>query len=84
MIGVREGELVSDYCFRPLHALVASSDSSGQLCELWHCRMAHLHHGALGGLREVVIRSATDQHRASGCLQRVCAWQVCQGFVPQQ
>jgi hypothetical protein len=31
-----------------------SSDNNSQLCELWHRRMAHFHHGALGGLREVV------------------------------
>jgi hypothetical protein len=40
--------------FQPLHALATSSDNYSQLCELWHQRMAHLHHGALGGLREVV------------------------------
>jgi hypothetical protein len=50
---VREGDLYR-LLFQPLLALVASSDNSGQLCELWHRRMAHLHHGALGGLREVV------------------------------
>jgi hypothetical protein len=53
VIGVREGDLYRSL-FQPLLALVASSDSNGQLCELWHHRMAHLHHGALGGLREVV------------------------------
>jgi hypothetical protein len=53
LIGVREGKLFKSL-FQPLHALAASSDSSRQLCELWHRRMAHLHHGALGGLREVV------------------------------
>jgi hypothetical protein len=53
VIGVREGDLYR-LLFQPLLALVASSDSSGQLCELWHRRMAHLHHGALGGLGEVV------------------------------
>jgi hypothetical protein len=52
VIGVRAGDLYR-LLFHPLLALVASSDSSGQLCELWHRRMAHLHHGALGGLREV-------------------------------
>jgi hypothetical protein len=25
------------------------------LCELWHCRMDHLHHGAMRILREIVI-----------------------------
>jgi hypothetical protein len=55
VIGVREGDLYR-LLFQPLLALVASCDSSEQLCELWHCRMAHLHHGALGGLRKVVTR----------------------------
>jgi hypothetical protein len=32
-----------------------SNDNNRQTCELWHRRMAHQHHGALGGLREVVI-----------------------------
>jgi hypothetical protein len=52
MIGVRDGKLFK-LLFQPLHALAVSSDSSKQLCELWHRRMAHLHHGALGKLREV-------------------------------
>jgi hypothetical protein len=54
VIGVRKGKLFR-LLFQPLHALATSSDSNKQLCELWHRRMAHLHHGALGGLREVVI-----------------------------
>jgi transposase InsO family protein len=53
VIGVRDGKLFR-LLFQPLHALAASSDSNRQLLELWHRRMAHLHHGALGGLREVV------------------------------
>jgi hypothetical protein len=53
VIGVRDGKLFRLF-FQPLHALAASSDNTTQLCELWHRRMAHLHHGALGGLREVV------------------------------
>jgi hypothetical protein len=55
VIGVRDGDLYR-LLFQPLLALVASSDNNCQLCELWHHRMAHLHHGALGGLREVVTR----------------------------
>jgi hypothetical protein len=55
VIGVREGKLFK-LLFHPLHALAASSKSNRQLCELWHRRMAHLHHGALGGLREVVTK----------------------------
>jgi hypothetical protein len=47
VIGVRHGKLYR-LLFQPLCALVASSDSNRQLCELWHRRMAHLHHGALG------------------------------------
>jgi hypothetical protein len=70
VIGVREGDLYR-LLFQPLLALVASSDSSGQLCELWHRRMAHLHHGALGGLREVVTRvqqiSIEHQDVCRGC-----------------
>jgi hypothetical protein len=53
VIGVRDGKLYRLF-FQPLHALAASSDNNNQLCELWHRGMAHLHHGALGGLREVV------------------------------
>jgi transposase InsO family protein len=52
---VRDGKLFR-LIFQPLHALSASNDNNRQLCELWHHRMAHLHHGALGGLREVVTR----------------------------
>jgi hypothetical protein len=39
--------------FHPLYALVSSSNNS-KLCELWHRRMAHFHHGALRSLREIV------------------------------
>jgi hypothetical protein len=53
LIGVRDGKLFR-LLFQPLHALAASSDNNRQLCELWHRMMAHLHHGALEGLREVV------------------------------
>jgi hypothetical protein len=53
VIGVREGKLFR-FFFQPLLALAVSSDNNKQLCELWHRRMAHLHHGALGELREVM------------------------------
>jgi hypothetical protein len=33
---------------------LANSNNNSQLCELWHRRMAHLHHGALRVLREIV------------------------------
>jgi hypothetical protein len=52
VIGTRDGNLYR-LIFQSLHALVSSSNS-GQLCELWHRRMAHLHHGALRVLREIV------------------------------
>ena len=38
--------------FEPTKGLVSSSNSQG---ELWHRRMAHLHHGALRHLRQAVI-----------------------------
>ena len=38
--------------FEPAKALVSSGNSQG---ELWHRRMAHLHHGALKHLRQTVI-----------------------------
>ena len=38
--------------FEPAKALVSSSSSQG---ELWHRRMAHLHHGALKHLRQAFI-----------------------------
>jgi hypothetical protein len=52
VIGTCEGNLYR-LLFQPLHAL-ASSNNNSQLCELWHHSMAHLHHGALGVLREIV------------------------------
>ena len=33
---------------------MSSGSSESHLCELWHRRMAHLHHGALRVLREIV------------------------------
>jgi hypothetical protein len=36
--------------FQPARALIQTTSSS----ELWHRRMAHLHHGALRVLREMV------------------------------
>jgi hypothetical protein len=71
VIGVRDGKLFR-LLFQPLHALATSNDSSRQTCELWHHRMAHLHHGALGGLREVVTGvpqiSIEHQDVCRGCV----------------
>ena len=33
---------------------MSSDNSESHLCELWHRRMSHLHHGALRVLREIV------------------------------
>jgi hypothetical protein len=71
VIGAREGDLYW-LLFQPLHALVASSVNNGQLCELWHRRMGHLHHGALGGLGEIVTGvpqfSLEHQDVCRGCV----------------
>jgi len=37
-----------------VRALIHSTTSSSDLCEMWHRRMTHLHHGALRVLRETV------------------------------
>ena len=50
-IGVICGKLYK-LLFQPQHALAHSSGS--ELCDLWHRRMAHLHHPALGLLRHMV------------------------------
>ena len=46
VIGMRIGKLYK-LDFQPMAALASSRDSEEHLCELWHRRMAHLHHGAL-------------------------------------
>jgi hypothetical protein len=70
VIGTCEGNLYR-LLFQPLHAL-ASSSSSNHLCELSHWRMAHLHHGALRVLREIVIGllqlSIEHQEVCRGCI----------------
>jgi hypothetical protein len=70
VIGVRDGKLFR-FLFQPLHALAVSNDRSRQTCELWHRRMAHIHHGALGGLREVVtgVPEISTEHQdvCRGC-----------------
>jgi hypothetical protein len=59
VIGVRHGKLYR-FAFQSVGALVSSVEDSTQstsdnkdLCELWHRRMAHLHHGALPILRQI-------------------------------
>ena len=50
-IGVRCEKLYK-LLFQPHHAL-AHTESSNEICELWHRRMAHLHHSALRMLRDM-------------------------------
>jgi hypothetical protein len=71
VIGVRDGKLFK-LVFHPFHALAVSSDNNIQLCELWNQRMTHLHHGTLGGLREVVrgVPQLSTEHQdvCRGCV----------------
>jgi hypothetical protein len=53
VIGTCDGKLYR-LIFQPLHAL-ASNSNNNQLREIWHRRMAYLHHGAMRVLREIVI-----------------------------
>jgi hypothetical protein len=53
VIGIRHERLYK-FFFQPVRALIHSTSSSSDLCELWHRRMEHLHHGALRVLREMV------------------------------
>jgi hypothetical protein len=69
VIGTRHKKLYK-HMFQPVRALIHTTSSS-DLCELWHRRMAHLHHGALRVLREMVTRvpdSILEHHELfKGC-----------------
>ena len=59
VIGIQHGRLYR-FCFQSVGALVCSMEDTTQttsdsrdLCELWHRRMAHLHHGAFSILRQI-------------------------------
>jgi hypothetical protein len=69
VIGTRHEKLYK-LMFQPASALCHST-SSNDLCELWHKRMAHLHHGALRILREIVTGvpefSTEHQELCKGC-----------------
>ena len=54
VIGTRYERLYK-FLFQPARALIHSTSSSSDLCEIWHKRMAHLHHGDLRVLRELVM-----------------------------
>ena len=48
VIGVRHAK-VYKFAFQPLLALSSSTGSrarNSELCEIWHCRMGHMYHGA--------------------------------------
>ena len=51
MIGVKCRKLYK-ILFQPHHAQ-AHTQRNNELCELWHSRMAHLHHSALRMLRDM-------------------------------
>jgi transposase InsO family protein len=69
VIGTRHEKLYK-LMFQPTRALIHTTSSS-DLCELWHRRMAHLHHGALRVMREMVTGvpdfSTEHQELCKGC-----------------
>jgi hypothetical protein len=69
VIGTRHEKLYK-LMFQPESAL-SHSTSNNDLCELWHMRMVHLHHGALRILREIVTGlpdfSTEHQELCKGC-----------------
>jgi hypothetical protein len=70
VIGTRHERLYK-FLFQPARALIHSTSSSSDLCEIWHRRMAHLHHGALRVLREMVtgVPDFSSEHHelCKGC-----------------
>jgi hypothetical protein len=69
VIGTRHDKLYK-LMFQPASALYHTTINS-DLCELWHKRMAHLHHRALRILREIVTAvskfSTEHQELCKGC-----------------
>jgi hypothetical protein len=69
VIGIRHEKLYK-LMFHPARALMHSTNNN-DLCDLWHRRMAHLHHGALRILREIVTGvpefSIEHQEVCKGC-----------------
>jgi hypothetical protein len=69
VIGTRHEKLYK-LMFQPASALCHSTSNSDH-CELWHMRMAHLHHGALRILREIVTGvpefNTEHQELCKGC-----------------
>jgi hypothetical protein len=70
VIGTRHERLYK-FLFHPKRALIHSTSSSNDLCEIWHRRMAHLHHVALRVLREMVtgVPDFSSEHHelCKGC-----------------
>jgi hypothetical protein len=70
VIGTRHERLYK-FLFQLVRALIHSTISSSDLCEIWHRRMAHLHHGALRVLREMVtgVPDFSSEHHelCKGC-----------------
>ena len=73
-IGVRRGNL-HKLLFQPHHAL-SHTQSSSELCELWHRRMARLHHSALRMLRDMTTSFPDSSTEQSGVC-RGCALGKC-------
>jgi hypothetical protein len=71
VIGTRHERLYK-FLFQLVRALINSTSSSSELCEIWHRRMAHLHHGALRVLRELVtgVPDFSSEHHelCKGCI----------------
>jgi hypothetical protein len=53
VIGVRQGKLYR-LVFESAGAMSCMT-SSRDMCEIWHWRMGHIHHGSLRILREITI-----------------------------
>jgi hypothetical protein len=69
LIGTRHEKLYK-IVFQPVRTLFHSTSSS-DLCDLWHRRMAHFHHGALRVLRDIVTGvpnfNTKHQELCKGC-----------------
>jgi hypothetical protein len=78
VIGIRHEKLYK-LMFQQAKALMHSTNTS-DLCELWHRRMTHLHHGALRILREIVtgVPEFSTEH------QEVCTGKVHQDYFSKQ
>jgi hypothetical protein len=71
VIGTRHVRLYK-FLFQLVRALIQSTSSSSELCEIGHKRMAHFHHGALQVLRELVtgVPDFSSEHHelCKGCI----------------